>query len=106
MRKEGRFISFLDDKTFQGLRSVLDSIMKELSSLGLDDSLRATAATRLYDAGVDEQLITEKTGHRSSAVRSYKRTQDAQLVKISEIIQESEKMKCESEDAGKENIKK
>ena len=54
-------------------------------------SLRATAATRLYDAGVDEQLITEKTGHRSSAVRSYKRTQDAQLVKISEIIQGSEK---------------
>ena len=69
-------------------------------------SLRATEATRLYDAGVDEQLITEKTGHRSSAVRSYKRPQDAQLVKISEIIQGSEKMKCESEDADKENIKK
>jgi hypothetical protein len=50
-------------------------------------SLRATAATRLYDAGVDEQLIAEKTGHRSSAVRSYKRTQNAQLVKCSDIIQ-------------------
>ena len=39
MRKEGRFISILDDKTFQGLRSVLDSKMKELSSrgLGLDE---------------------------------------------------------------------
>ena len=35
MRKEGRFISILDDKTFQGLRSVLDSKMKELSSRGL-----------------------------------------------------------------------
>ena len=36
MRKEGRFLSFLDDKTFQGLRSVLDSKMKEfLSSRGL-----------------------------------------------------------------------
>ena len=31
-------------------------------------SLRATAATRLYAAGVDEQLITEKTGHCSSSV--------------------------------------
>lgn len=31
-------------------------------------SLRATAATRLYAAGVDEQLIAEKTGHRSSTV--------------------------------------
>ena len=28
-------------------------------------SLRATAATRLYQAGIDEQLIMEKTGHRS-----------------------------------------
>lgn len=42
-------------------------------------SLRATAATRLYDAGVDEQLFTENTVH--------KRTQNAQLVKVSQIIQ-------------------
>ncbi|XP_062573148.1 zinc finger MYM-type protein 2-like [Saccostrea cucullata] len=41
-------------------------------------SLRATAATRLYDAGIDEQLITEKTGHRSTSVRSYKRTNEQQ----------------------------
>ena len=39
-------------------------------------SLRATAATRLYSAGVDEQLISEKTGQRSLALRSYKRTSD------------------------------
>ncbi len=35
-------------------------------------SLRATAATRLYSAGVDEQMIMETTGHRSlEGVRSY-----------------------------------
>lgn len=68
-------------------------------------SLRATAATRLYDAGVDEQLIAEKTGHRSSAVRSYKRTQDAQLVKVSEIIHGKENPPKE-EDENKENVKK
>ena len=34
MEKEGRFISILDDKTFQGLRSVLDSKIKDLSSRG------------------------------------------------------------------------
>lgn len=28
-------------------------------------SLRATTATRLYQAGVDKQLIVERTGHRS-----------------------------------------
>ncbi len=37
-------------------------------------SLRATSASRLYEAGVDEQLIQERTGHRSNAVRGYKRT--------------------------------
>jgi hypothetical protein len=35
MRKKGRFVSFLDDKKYEGLRSVLDSKMKELSSRGL-----------------------------------------------------------------------
>ena len=38
-------------------------------------SLRTTAATRLFEAGVDEQLIMLRTGHRSATgVRSYKRT--------------------------------
>ncbi|XP_070572936.1 uncharacterized protein [Ptychodera flava] len=50
-------------------------------------SLRATAATRLFDANVDEQLICEKTGHRSNAVRSYKRTSDRQQQNISRILQ-------------------
>ncbi len=37
-------------------------------------SLRATSATQLYKAELDEQLIQERTGHRSSAVRGYKCT--------------------------------
>lgn len=37
--------------------------------------LRATAATRLHQSGVEEQEIMERTGHRSTeAIRSYKRT--------------------------------
>ena len=54
----------------------------------MNHSLRATSVTRLYDAGRDEKLNNEKNGHRSSVVRLYKRTQDAQHVKI---IQGSEK---------------
>jgi len=50
-------------------------------------SLRATAATRLYNAGMDEQLVAEKTGHRSSAIRSYKRTCDEQMVKVNDVLQ-------------------
>jgi hypothetical protein len=42
--------------------------------------LRATAATRLYQAGIDQQLIMETTGHRSlEGVRSYKRTSENQI---------------------------
>ena len=36
-------------------------------------SLKATAATHLFEAGVDEQLIMQRTGHSSTAVRPYKR---------------------------------
>ena len=47
-------------------------------------SLRATAATRL---GVDEQLVMERTGHRSlEGVRSYKRTSDLQHEALSDIL--------------------
>ena len=38
-------------------------------------SLRAAAATRLYQAGLDEQLIMETTGHQSlDGVHNYKWT--------------------------------
>jgi integrase len=49
-------------------------------------SLRATAASRLYDQNVDEQLICETTGHRSSAVRAYKRTNDGHKKRISDTL--------------------
>lgn len=41
-------------------------------------SLRATAATRMYSAELPEELICEKTGHRSEAVRENKRTSNIQ----------------------------
>ena len=38
-------------------------------------SLRVTAASRLYQEGLDEQLIMERIGHRSlDGVRAYKQT--------------------------------
>ena len=50
-------------------------------------SLRATTATRLFHAGVDEQLIMERTGHRSiNGVRCYKRTCQEQQEVLSDII--------------------
>ena len=50
-------------------------------------SLRATAATRLYQAGVNEQIVMETTGHRSTdGVRSYKRTSAQQKESVSNIL--------------------
>ena len=50
-------------------------------------SLRATAATRLFHAGIDEQLIMERTGHHSvDGVRSYKRTSQQQVKVLSDVL--------------------
>ena len=52
-----------------------------------NNSLRATAATRLYNSGVDEQLVMETTGHISlEGVRSYKRTSSEQREALSDIL--------------------
>ncbi len=37
-------------------------------------SWRVSAATRMFNDGVEEQVVKERTGHRSDAVRAYKRT--------------------------------
>lgn len=50
-------------------------------------SLRATTAIRLYQAGVDEQLVMERTAHQSiEGVRSYKRTSEMQKEGLSDIL--------------------
>ena len=55
-------------------------------------SLRATAATRLYQSGIDEQLVMERTGHRSlDGVRGYKHTSTIQKETISDILNCSDK---------------
>lgn len=56
-------------------------------------SLRATCASRLYRNAVDEQLICEKTGHRSNAVRTYKRTSEDQMRDMSDILYGNKKQK-------------
>ena len=64
------------------IRSKLEAIIKRMcneagiSGYRAKHSLRATAATQLYQSGyVEEQQIMERTGYRSTeAVRSYKRT--------------------------------
>ncbi len=60
-------------------------------------SLRAIAATRLYSSGIDEQLVMERTGHRSlEGVRSYKRTSTEQQETVSDILSNAKKQCSES----------
>ena len=73
-------------------RHTLNKVLKNLcqkagfSGKRTNHSCRAALATRLYEEGIDEQLICEKTGHRSVAVRSYKRTSSRQLKQVSDIL--------------------
>lgn len=53
----------------------------------MNHSLRATTATRLFRENVPEQLIMEQTGHRSTAVHSYKRASADQKRKVSRALQ-------------------
>lgn len=71
------------------LEATIADMMKEAGVVGRFTlhSLRATCATRLYNKGVDEQAIKEVTGHNSSAVREYKRTEETMKKYLSSTIQ-------------------
>ena len=58
-----------------------------ISGFKTTHSLRVTNATRLFQSGVDEQLIMARTGHRSvEGVRSYKRISHEQRQTLSEVL--------------------
>ena len=74
-------IWFLDRPVGENrLRDTVKELCKEAKLPGFfsNHSLRSTATTKMYQCGLDEQLIQEVTGHRSVAVRSYKRTSQKQ----------------------------
>lgn len=69
----------------------LQSVVKDLCKAGLvrfytNRSLRDTSATRMFNNGIDEQVISEVTGHHSLSVHSYKRMNSAQKRKTSEVL--------------------
>ncbi len=58
------------------ITKTVKNLMAEIGKFGhfTNHSLRVLAVTRMYSEGVDEQVLKERTGHRSDAVRSYKKT--------------------------------
>ena len=70
------------------LRDTIKELTKKARIPGFytNHSSRSTCATSLYHCNIDEQVIMEITGHRSLAVRSYKRTCDSQRKQASNCI--------------------
>lgn len=80
----------------------IKGLMKEITgNAGLvgnftNHSGKRTCATQLYQAGVDEQDIMSRTGHRSaSAVRKYKRINAVRQESVSKVLNPPKKTKCE-----------
>ncbi|XP_053384594.1 uncharacterized protein LOC128550162 [Mercenaria mercenaria] len=73
--------------------NTLTKFMKEISQRGSlkgvysNHSGKRTCATSMYEAGIDEQDIMDRTGHRSvTAVRKYKRLNDKICKKVSNVL--------------------
>ena len=49
-------------------------------------SLRRTGTSRLFQAGVDQKLVKEYSGHRSDALDQYQITSEHQKEMISEVL--------------------
>ena len=78
-------------KTPVGHNILQKTVRRLCESAGFDGhftnhSLRATIATRLFEAKVDEQLIMHRTGHTSTAVRSYKRVGEKLRAVTSDVL--------------------
>ena len=88
--------------------NMLATYMSEIAKRGglqgnfTNHSGKRTCATELYDAGVDEQEIMERTGHRSvKSVRAYKRRTPAVEKRASDALNPEmgsapKKTKCET----------
>ena len=71
------------------ISKVVSEIMEKGDILGFftNHSLRRSAGTRLFRAGVDRKLVKEVTGHKSDAVDNYQITGHDQRKVISKIVQ-------------------
>ena len=66
-----------------------------------------TNATKLFQSGIDEQLIMARTGHRSlEGVRAYKRVSTDQKQSVSMILNSATNGKQADSTAGLPDVKK
>lgn len=83
------------------LGSIVSSLARKIGLTGkiTNHSCRASAASRMFQNNMEEQLVMDKTGHRSTAVRSYKRTSDAQFRDVTRVLYGQSRQECEATSA-------
>lgn len=71
------------------LEKIVPDFCKQAGFTGrfTNHSGKVTFATLLFEENVDEQLIKQQTGHRSDAVRAYKRPAKSHALQVSNILQ-------------------
>ena len=71
---------------------MVKSMFSEIGVSGMTNhSLRVTGASDLFQAGVPEKIIQERTGHRSvEALRTYERTTTMQHMVVSKVLSAKE----------------
>ena len=69
------------------LNNVLPSLCKEAGFKGkIGHCLRFTSASSLFNAGVEEKLIRDRTGHRSNAIFKYEKIIELESAEVSEVL--------------------
>ncbi len=74
-----------------GINSLSKTVSRLMKEGGFDGrytnhSLRVSAATRMFQSGIKEQIVKEKSGHRSDVVRAYKRMNESLLVNAESAV--------------------
>ena len=97
-----------------GLQQTIPRLMKNAGYTGYytNHSMRVSAASCLFDSGVDEQAIMSVTGHSSTdGVRCYKRMSEKLKELTSDVLTQTgvevpvaPAKKCKTGDNGKENL--
>ena len=69
------------------LNGILPSVCKEAGFKPKSShSLRVTCASSLFNAGVEEKLIRDRTGHRSNALFKYEKVSEMKSTEVSDIL--------------------
>ena len=78
------------DKAPVGVNTLIKILPDMWSAAGVKRKtahwLRVICATKLFNSGIDEKLIRDRTGHRSNALFQYEKPSVEQATKVSSVL--------------------